>query len=66
MPTPVDPHQSADPALPCILVVEDEPVIRELMAILWKRKAMRSVRPATGWRRCRRSISIRSIWCSRM
>ena len=34
MPTPADPHQSADPALPCILVVEDEPVIRELMAIL--------------------------------
>jgi DNA-binding response OmpR family regulator len=34
MPTPADPHQSADPALTCILVVEDEPVIRELMAIL--------------------------------
>jgi CheY-like chemotaxis protein len=32
--TPAEPHHGADPALPCILVVEDEPVIRELMAIL--------------------------------
>jgi CheY-like chemotaxis protein len=32
--TPADSHHRADPALPCILVVEDEPVIRELMAIL--------------------------------
>ena len=34
MPTPADSHATAHPALPCILVVEDEPVIRELMAIL--------------------------------
>jgi CheY-like chemotaxis protein len=34
MPTPADPHPRAEPVLPCILVVEDEPVIRELMAIL--------------------------------
>ena len=27
MPTPADPHQSADPALPCILVVEDEMMV---------------------------------------
>jgi CheY-like chemotaxis protein len=32
--TPADPRHGADPALPCILVVEDEPAIRELMAIL--------------------------------
>ena len=34
MPTPADPLLEPHPLLPCILVVEDEPVIRELMAIL--------------------------------
>ncbi len=34
MPTPADPPHDAHPVLTCILVVEDEPVIRELMAIL--------------------------------
>ena len=34
MPTPADPHRSADPLPSTVLVVEDEPVIRELMAIL--------------------------------
>src|SRR5919112_5400307 len=34
MPTPADPPLDAHPVLACILVVEDEPVIRELMAIL--------------------------------
>jgi len=34
MPTPADALPETPPALACILVVEDEPVIRELMAIL--------------------------------
>ena len=34
MPTPAEPHATALPAMPTVLIVEDEPVIRELMAIL--------------------------------
>ena len=34
MTTPAEPHTTAHPVMPTVLVVEDEPVIRELMAIL--------------------------------
>ena len=34
MPTPAEPHPTAHPEMPTVLIVEDEPVIRELMAIL--------------------------------
>ena len=34
MTTPAEPHTTAHPTMPTVLVVEDEPVIRELMAIL--------------------------------
>src|SRR5215210_8144007 len=34
MTTPAEPHTTAHLVMPTVLVVEDEPVIRELMAIL--------------------------------
>ena len=48
MPSPADPHPRAEPVLPCILVVEDEPVIRELMAILLEEEGYTVVQAADG------------------
>jgi len=48
MPTPADPEHTADPVLPCILLVEDEPVIRELLAILLEEEGYAVVQAADG------------------
>src|SRR5215217_1008531 len=46
--TPADPHQDAQPVLPTVLVVEDEPVIRELMAILLEEEGYAVVQAVDG------------------
>src|SRR5215211_3201186 len=48
MPTPADPHHDAQPVLPTVLVVEDEPVIRELMVILLEEEGYTVVQAADG------------------
>ena len=46
MTTPAESHSPPHPAMPSVLVVEDEPVIRELMAILLEEEGY-TVRQAT-------------------
>ena len=46
MTTPAESHSPAHPVIPTVLVVEDEPTIRELMAILLEEEGY-AVRQAT-------------------
>ena len=46
MTTPAESHSTAHPVIPTVLVVEDEPTIRELMAILLEEEGY-AVRQAT-------------------
>lgn len=50
---------------PGILIVDDNPEIREVLRILLGEKALRSTRPKTGvwrWKRCRAGNLISLFW----
>ena len=48
MATPADLHHDTQPVLPTVLIVEDEPVIRELMAILLEEEGYTVVQAVDG------------------